>query len=438
MRLVPLLVCCLIACGDDSVRHTPDATSHDGPAADSAPDAPPEPVTLTASIGGVPAGGVKVYFLDADSSVVLATATDSTGTASAVMAAGGSVTAIDPYGGSATNHEVYTFEAVKPGDHLVLNGPTETAGITMTVTAPVDGTAGIVAYEVQTPCGGTTLTSPGSGASPTGQLTLYGCGTTSDLMIVARDDAFQIADYIYVHDAAITDAGTLDLSQMTYTAAGARTFSLTNIPTGFTPQGVTDGVLAANGVYVQSSGNLPADGSATPVATVPMGTHWSQITIGGAAGYGQHYLFDWGPWADAFTTDVGARVMPDLTAFPTFDPSLHAVLLTEATGGATPDFVYASLFADRTSANLSWSWTVAGPHATTLVLPTLPTDVFDANIGSTDSYGINTIVLAKAPGGYDAVRPGILASYGFLQYAPTASGQITAETILAGFRGPRR
>jgi len=96
MRLVPLLVCCLIACGDDGVRHTPDAAPHDGPTADTGPDAPALPVTLTVTVDGAPQGGVKVYFLNADSSVVLNTVTDATGTASAVMAAGGSVTALFP------------------------------------------------------------------------------------------------------------------------------------------------------------------------------------------------------------------------------------------------------------------------------------------------------------------------------------------------------
>ena len=79
MRHLCLLVCCLAACGDDSVRHTPDAAPHDGPVADMAPDGPPLPVTITATNDGAPQAGVQVYFLDADSSLVLATTTDATG-----------------------------------------------------------------------------------------------------------------------------------------------------------------------------------------------------------------------------------------------------------------------------------------------------------------------------------------------------------------------
>ena len=381
---------------------------------------------------------MRVYFLDADSTVVLATMTDTTGTASAVMAAGGSVTAIDAYGAGGNSHQVDTFEGVKPGDHLLLTGAGLTTSITMTVTAPIDSTAGIVSYEVQTPCGGTTLANPGSGASPSGQVTLNGCGATTDLVIVARDDASQIADYIYVHDATVSDAATLDLSAMTYTAGGTRTYALTNIPTGFTPSGATDAVLAPNGLYVQQGTNLAADGSPLPVTTVPIGTHWSQIAISGAANIGQHFFFDWGPYASTYTTDVGARVLPDLTAYPTFDPSLHAVLVTEATGGTAPDALYASLFAQRTSTNTSWNWQVAAAHATTVALPTLPTDVFDANIVATDTYGVNTLGLIKAPGGYDALRPVLLTNYGAAQIGTTASGQVTAETLFAGFQAPRR
>lgn len=435
MRLVPLLVCCLIACGDDGVRHTPDAAPHDGPA-DTAADAAQQPVTLTVTVGGAPAGGVKVYFLNADSSVVLNTVTDASGVASAVMAAGGSVTAVDPFGSTPSNYLVNTFEGVKPGDQLHLDQAAVTTPINVTITAPIDATAGISGYEVQTPCGNGQLTSAGSGASPTGTAQLYGCGPTTDLVIIARDSAFQVADYIYVHDAAISDGATLDLSAMTYTAAASRAYSFSNIPTGFSVQSYTDAVLTAKGAYLQISGNPPSNGSASSIKTMGAGTHWSQIALVGPAGYGQHLFFDWGPWAATYTTDVGARALPDLTTFPTFDPSLHAAIVSEATSGATPDAFYGVVNANR--GNTYWSWIVAAPHATTVALPTLPSDVFDFNMVSTDSPYVSSMTLIKAPGGYDALRPYLLTYYGSAKYDPTTSAQVTTETIVTGFRGPRR
>src|SRR4051812_16039965 len=99
MRRILFLVPLVTACGDDGVRHTPDAAPHDGPITNSdAPgDATALPVSITTTAGNAPVAGVHVYFLNADSSVALATTTDANGTASAVMAAGGSVTAIVPY-----------------------------------------------------------------------------------------------------------------------------------------------------------------------------------------------------------------------------------------------------------------------------------------------------------------------------------------------------
>jgi hypothetical protein len=436
MRTLCLLVCCLTACGDDGVRHTPDAAPHDG-ASDAAADAAPEPVTLTATLGGVPQSGVHVYFLNADSSVVRATTTDANGTASAVMAAGGSVTALDPYGTSGAQREVYSFLGVKPGDNLVLDGTTVVPQITVTVTAPLDSAPGVQSYEVQSPCGGINLTSAGSGASPTGQLTLNGCGTKTDFVIVTRDAAFQIVDYIYAHDVAIADQGTVDLSAMTYAAGSTRTYQLTNVPPGFTPGGFTDGLAGKPNRYVMQSNEFAGDGSPSPITTVGFGTHVSEISISGAH-VGQHYFLDWGPYTDTYTTDAGARLLPDLMDFPTLDPTTHEVHITEAAGGAPPDALYASIFVGRPSTDTGWYWSIAAPHGLATTLPTIPTDQWDPNIQPTDNYGVNQVVLLKVPGGYDAIRPYMLTNYGSVDFSATAAGQATTETLLAGFQRRRR
>lgn len=294
MRQLCFLALCLAACGDDGVRHTPDAAPHDG-APDSPIDAALQPVTLTAMLGGAPQAGVYVYFLNADSSVVLATRTDATGVASATMAAGGSVTAIDPYGTSGSNRELYSFLSVKPGDHLVLDGAAGVAPqITVTVTAPIDNTPGVLSYEVQSPCGRINLQSPGSGAAPTAQLTLNACGPKTDFVILTRDDAYQIVNYIYAHDVAVTDQGTVDLSTATYAAGATRTYQATNIPAGFTATSFLDALIGKPNVYVDQSNVFPADGSPAPITTVGFGTHMSQISVQGAH-VGQHYFLDWAP-----------------------------------------------------------------------------------------------------------------------------------------------
>src|SRR5258706_3224479 len=122
MRRVLLVVVLVAACGDDSNRHIMDApiVVPDGPT----PDVPPTPVTLTVTIDGVPHANVPVYFQNSDSHLVSATKTDASGVASAVLVAGGFVTAVDPYSTAfgLPQNNLYTFAGVKPGDNLLLKG----------------------------------------------------------------------------------------------------------------------------------------------------------------------------------------------------------------------------------------------------------------------------------------------------------------------------
>lgn len=83
------------------------------------------------------------------------------------MAAGGSVTAIDPFPSvrsagavAADNNQLYTTMGVKPGDQLVMSrGSSDTALVT--VRAPIQ--AGASDYDVITTCGSGSLQIGGSG-----------------------------------------------------------------------------------------------------------------------------------------------------------------------------------------------------------------------------------------------------------------------------------
>jgi hypothetical protein len=438
MRQLCLLVCCLAACGDDGVRHVPDAAPHDGPIADMAPDGPLQPVTVTATIDGAPQAGVQVYFLDADSSLVLSTTTDATGTASAVMAAGGSVTALDPYAGplppqtaiAGGSHSLYTFVGVKPGDNLVLANPGEHPGIDVTVTVPIDPAAGVASYEVHTPCGGgNTLTDPGSGASPSGLVGIGpDCGATTDFLIVTRDDNFQVLDYAYVPDQAISEGATIDLTAATYAAGSTREYSYTNVPATFGSPSFTDAILTPQGDMLAQF-NYASPDEPTPVVTAGIGTHLSVTDIFGASA-GNHHIADWGPYTDTYTADLGARTLHDLNGFPHLDPTTHEISLDESAGGAEPDLMLAGIYTYREADNTDWYWQIAAPHATTLAMPALPTDLYDFTIAPTDTFDANQLMLAKVPGGYDAVRAYVFALTGPTSVAQGSSGSAAVEEVI--------
>ena len=251
-----VLALLLVGCGDDGVRHTPDATVHDGPVTPDAPvDAAPTPVTITTTVDGSPVGGVHVYFQNADSTVVLATVTDATGTASAVMAAGGYVTAINPYTPLAvgrTNDELDTFLGVKPGDHLQLATHLTSTAVTVTVTAPLDPAANVGSYDVFTPCGSSALTIPSTGGPPSATMPLYNCGATTDFLVVSYDNSTnpQPLDFFFVPNVAAAAQSTIDFTAHTYGAVPTRTYTMTNPGTlsGFS---FTDSLLSTGGRDLQ-------------------------------------------------------------------------------------------------------------------------------------------------------------------------------------------
>src|SRR4029078_34509 len=106
-------------------------------------DAAPLTVKLTVTRNGSPALQVQVYFQNADNSVVKSVKTDNNGEAEAVMVAGGSVTAINPFTpplpavlGLPRAEELRTFVGVKPGDHLFLTLNDSPESTTVRVTLP--------------------------------------------------------------------------------------------------------------------------------------------------------------------------------------------------------------------------------------------------------------------------------------------------------------
>jgi hypothetical protein len=432
----------LAACGDDGVRHTPDATPHDGPVShDAAVDAPGIPVTLTATLNGQAAGGIHVYFQNADSSLVLATVTDASGNASAVMAAGGYVTAISPYTppAVASNAELDTFVDVKPGDQLHLAMGTTSTSITVTVTAPADPAATL--YSAFSPCGQAGLTSAGSGAAPSGSMYLTNCGATTDFLIVSYNASNVPIDFFFVSNVAVANAQAVDLTAHTWGAVPTRTYSYNN--TGTLQLQYSDTLVDVTAPIYTATGYVAAPAIATGSSPMPAFTGANDLLVAQASETRDLQSFvDWGPYTAAFTTDLAPRLLSSLTSSPTFDPTTHTLSFTEdTTTGATPDFVFGSVSAARTADAHNWTWRIAAPHAMSIVYPHLPTDVYDYNITAADGPSSYQLVLGKVPGGYDAVRPYMLSVQGQpspSQFALGASGSATIEQYAALFTGAQR
>lgn len=436
------LVLFLVACGDDGVRHTPDAAHADG-APDSPVDAAALPVTLTATYNGQPVAGVHVYFQNADSSVVLATTTDASGTASAVMQAGGFVTAINPYGAQGQD-DLETFAGVKPGDHLVLHRAlVPDATTTVNVSAPDEGVPG---YSVYSPCNnaGATLAPPALLLATTvpvsGQISLSSCGSATDFLVVASDGT--PTDYLYAANVAIADQGNVDLTAGTYAPVTNRALTYTNLPSAQSLS-IENDVLDPLGIIYIAGAETPSD---QPTATVaipefPGESDLLQTTFNNQT-YSQQVLFDWGHLGAAFSTDVGARALNDFSGPPTFDVPTHAGSVGLGSAGAAGDFSLFFMAISRPAPQHDWQWTIAAPFGATVSLPTLPTDVFDYNVGSGDSATINGWVNGKVPGGYDAVRALLLATTGPESLAIGSGGAATfvhsqAPTFVRATPAPR-
>ena len=454
----------LAACGDDGTNHLADAAPGvDGHgSADAAIDGPALPVRLTVTLNGAPAAGVKTYFLNVDSSVVSNTLTGSDGTASAVMVAGGSVTAIEPMQPAAfavpvTQNQLDTFAGVKPGDdlHLDLGGfGQQPPPVTFQVVVPTDVTASH--YQLTTPCGSVSLDPPvllGIAANnPPVSVTLSRCPAVADVLVETLDTNSTPLSSILVTAAPLANDTTLTVAGP-YVALGTTTATYSNIPPDVTFIDTSKGLLSAQGeLFSTSAGTSVGSGSATatvalavPPATQGVGATQVVATSTSRQGtvFDRQTLVDWGSPSDTFTLDVGAALLQDYTTSPTLDLTTNTVTWTPATTGLAPDAVLAAVSFSRstTTAQDNWVWQIAAPGSTTGAVryPTLPTDVFDFAPQATDGAFVEEASTAKVSGGYDAIRAHVFAT-DFLVPPTGTTGHVAVTEIenLKLHRAPAR
>jgi hypothetical protein len=437
---LPFLVLVAATCGGDKVNHLADAP------ADQATDGPDSGlVTLTVTVAGAPNPNVRVYFQNADSSLVKMAMTDANGVATAVMEPGGFVTAIEPdlvvapAFGIATQH-VATFAGVKPNDSLVLATPVAPA-LDFSVVAPLD--AGASTYFLWTNCGDQTLSGMGSGSgtSPTA-VELTGCAdTTVDMVVESRDGTGAPLHGLF--QTVVVAAGQLTTLTNAYAPLSPTAMTFANVPAGATSVEVSQTLAATRG-------RLDAESLSAPVTGTTASGTLQQLTIGGATAittsspagvtgaFSTHIVLDWAPYATSFDLDFGNLLLGSYTGLPTFDVTSHAVSWVEAPG-ASADFSLTSVSAFRSAApSQSWEWRIASPtHAGSgagsyvTTYPTLPAPDDTYNFQTADNPSVFDMVTAKVPGGYDSVRAKLLASpNGLFDLVTGATGQVVLQETL--------
>lgn len=421
MRLLVGFTCIVMAIGcsdDDKVRRLPDAP----PPPDSNVDASDfGPVSLTILQDETPQVGITVLFQNADSSVVSETTTGSDGKASAMMRAGGFVTAVDPFPNTPTGvqeTDVRTFAGVKPGDQLRLTQDFGGGNTTVNVTVllPVDVNASM--YYVSTNCqlDFPVFTGGGSGSgAPQASMQLSGCGATTNLLVTALDGNNNVLSSIYKQSVALADNATIDLTQDTFTAAPDVTFSYTNMPANATFVNINPIRATALGtIYFGFVGTGVTAGAATLTTKIPSIANATGVTLSSTnTGSTFHMIGEWGPPASTYSLDYGASVLPDFSGEPTLDIANHKIAWTNDGGGAQPDFVKVNGFLRREGQSFqAWRWEIVAPGTNQAVLPVLPAAQAAFNPVEGDTSNFNATMM-KVPGGYDAVRAGILADGGF-------------------------
>lgn len=429
MRRLPLLLLVLAACGDDSARRIADAPAgpHDSPPLiDTPPQALPVLVSVTFP-DGTPVPDVKVYFQNADSSVVGEAPLDASGNARQVMNPGGYATAVVPnvliagFGGVASmQYTVATWAGVKPGDHLILTPPASNGSIQTTLTIPLDTLhTGIAQYLVQATCsGGAEYIQPPSGSGATNvSATFYfmnGC-SAADMFVAAIDANYNPISSFSVPAQPVTAGATIDYSAQTYAAAGTRTFTFNNF-TGGATLGVSDHVVTGRGelyagVFTRASAENPA--TVTMPVPAPVAGSLDVVRTEQSAPSTYRNFIEWGT-TGAYTTDWSADLLPDFDTAPSLDTGTHILSWTTTGGTLTPDFSAATVLANRQLPTpIQWQWGIVAPSGTQLAYPTLPTDIADLNVRADDSYNIlaTPIRIAKVPGGYDAARGAFFATF---------------------------
>lgn len=397
----------LAACG--GAHHTTDAGPVDA-ATDSLPtssDAGPSSVRVHVTSQGQPMPNVATVFLAPDGKQIAELATDASGTAAALVDAGGSVTVI--LHTAAGVDDLRTFTGVAPGDalELDLSPPGPQTGQTITMSAPTDASA--YDYSLFSSCGDRTGSLDGSfGFVP------KGCSSTADFVVSANDTLDQPMAFIVARGVSLAGSPAITGS---YAPPRDPAFGYSGVPSVVTAI-ATHGVLlgSGGGQMVAVDNSAPTNGGSLTIhAAMPDTTGLGMSMLVASQLYpiagelGQQGIADIVPADQPYNLDLSSGMVPRYVAAPAYDVTTRSIAWGEAPASGTADVVRARLhvYRDDIPFGRSWTWEiVAAKNGTNVTFPTLPAvDGYSFVPITTDSVTIDELTTERVPGGYAANRP---------------------------------
>lgn len=391
MKLSALLF--LVACGGGGSNNN---GTDGGVTVDSRQiDAPAAAVTVHV-LDSTTLAGRPVAFLRNDDSVIAEVLTDSTGTASAPMPDGGSVTV---GGTGVVNATVYTYVGVKNGQELTIGKAIAAAAnpfaITVTIPASVEPTA--QNFNFNSTCN--INASNGTNSRTVDMMIRPDC-TTADFYVEALDSSYKVLSTTYVTGKAVSAGANVNTGTV-FTPVASTTLSITNAPLATITPALDVVVGSFYPVPVLFNSDITiTNGNGTKKlnrGTIPGASLETRIQVQSS---GDQFWVKRTAATDFEAFDFATANLPVISSGVAYSPTARAVTWDES--GHAVDTSAADITVRNGSAR-NYAWLIVGPHtAASLHVPHLPGSLAQYNIASSDTV-FPTAVIGSFPGGFDRI-----------------------------------
>lgn len=402
-----LALCVIPACGGDAATNIDGGLDADGSVT---VDGRPAAVTIHVfDAAHAPAVGRAVAFLKADDSIVAETITDSTGTATASMPDGGSVTVAASAVVSTVGQPVaYTYLGVKNGDELTIGNPTQASSpfsITVRVLAGAVPTAQNYLFNSSCNINASNETNTLS----TTMMLHAGC-TAADFYIEAKNNAFKTISTAWRAAQPVSAGATVD-SGTTFTAPTTSTFSVSNASQFAAITPALDLVVGAfypvpvgfNSELTLSNG---AGSRTLTHAVIPGSSLETRIQIDDV---GAQLVVKRAAAPASVALNLSTANLPSIASGVVYSAASSAVKWQES--GQAVDTAAVDIQVKNGTAR-NFRWLIVGPHTgASLRVPHLPASLTAFNIAAGDVATPRSAAIGSFPGGgYDRIRAHVFVS----------------------------